>query len=667
MKKFISKPEDKLIEFFSIALLAIALYIMIAVILLLRSSVLHSEAIDLLEQNRAYCDGAINDFMDASDFMTAEAYEFALGGDPRHMTNYWLEVDEARTRDKAIQELIHSGLNKEELSYALRAKAYSDGLIAGETWSMRLVCESRGIPRELMPKEVRSYTLSASDEALSPAEKQRCAQNYLFGGTYTSGKAAIRSAVRDFHNGLTMRLDSAARAALEERRASSRSGIISISAMIIILIIAIVLYLIIMDRKNRELSGALEKAQAASSAKSYFTSRMSHEIRTPLNAVLGYLAIARGETNIKKQREYLDKGETAARNLLNIVNDVLDLSSIENRRLKLSHEAFSLPKLISDMQILYAAMAENKGVALEISVSGASASKTVLGDRQRTQQILANLLSNAIKFTPRGGTVRLSALAESSAGQGSRVIVRYTVQDNGIGISPDFMPHVFEPYEQADAGTAQKYGGTGLGLSIVKNMAELMGGTVSVKSEPGKGSLFAVVLPYDAGPAAAASERDSGGAETASAGAAATGSQGGSGRLSGMRILLAEDNQMNREIATAFLSALGASVFSAADGLEAAELFERSAPGSFDVILMDIMMPRLSGYEATKRIRACGRRQAADIPIIAMTANAFSEDVQAALDAGMNGHLAKPFDIEELVQLLAPYAGRSQSSGQGHE
>ncbi|MCH3942279.1 MAG: ATP-binding protein [Atopobiaceae bacterium] len=655
-------------------LILLSVVVMSGMLFILNQSNQRSAALDQMETNRAYCEQAINDFSNASDYLTNEVWQYAMDGDPAHLSNYWNDVDVARTRDAAIQKLLHSDLSDQEATHVMRAKAYSDSLLVSETWAMRMLAEGFGLDEPSMPAEVRAYKLTSTDEALSPDDKIASARAFLYGTSYEQSKQTIRGTVQSFHADLTARMEASASASLETGGRMSAIATVAAIVLTIALVIAVVVYSRSMGRKNSELEGALAQARAASEAKSYFTSRMSHEIRTPLNAVMGYLSLAKDEERPERKDEDLAKCDMAAQNLLNIVNDVLDLSAVENMRMKLAHDPFSLAALLTNLEVVYSTQASTKGVTLVVAERDVSCD-ALMGDRMRLNQILTNLLSNALKFTPEGGSVTLqvtqgSADAAGGAGAASEGIARrvpltFSVTDTGIGMSEDFLPHVFEPYEQADAEIGQKFGGTGLGLSIVKKMAEMMGGTVLATSELGHGSTFTVSLPFDEASAEQAAQLEDASRERAE-------KPGGAGvkaarklQLAGMRLLLAEDNLMNSEIAQEILRRNGAEVDTAENGQEAVDAFCSSAPGTYDAILMDIQMPRMDGYEATAAIRNSTHTDAQAIPVIAMTANAFQEDVRRALDAGMNAHTPKPLDVPQMLDTIEGLVAefRSQEPG----
>lgn len=632
------KKSGKSFTLLSVIVVALSVCVLGAMLWLMQGAISRTERINALEEERAYCETAINEFSNASDEMTGLVWQYAADGREEHMQAYWAEVETAQQRDKAVQKLLHADLTEREMTHVLRAKSYSDALVIGETWSMRLLAESYGVPESRMPERVRTYVLSADDEALSLAEKREHARNYLFGAVYADSKAAIRGMVQSFHTDLTARLEDASAAALAAGRRQYAFGIATVLLLAAAMILLLIVYSRVVNGKNRQLRRAFEQAEAASAAKSYFTSRMSHEIRTPLNAVLGYLALAAETEDGEKRTDSLKKSRIAALSLLGIVNDVLDLSAIENGKMKLAEEPFSVPVLLEDLRVVYAAQAERKQVALEIGTAPEVTGAALLGDRVRLQQILGNLLSNALKFTPAGGRVTLRA-AQNDAGTCVETV--YTVTDTGIGVKPEFLPHVFEPYEQQDAAVAQRYGGTGLGLSIVRGLAEMMGGSVTAENGEAGGARFTVRVPNRRAPE-----------QPADAPAPAEQPAAAADALRGMRLLLAEDNAMNSEIAQALLRQRGAEVTAVGNGREAVDAFVRAGAGAFDAILMDIMMPEMDGYEAARRIRASGAADAATVPIIALTANAFAADVRLAMEAGMNRHLAKPIDPAVLTATL---------------
>ncbi|MEA4928986.1 MAG: ATP-binding protein [Candidatus Limiplasma sp.] len=391
------------------------------------------------------------------------------------------------------------------------------------------------------------------------------------------------------------------------------------------------------EEKSRQLREALAVARAASEAKGEFTAYISHEIRSPLNALLGYLTLARSYIGDAQQlSDCFVKSEYAANHLLQLINDVLDMGAIESGKLQIAANRFDLETLLETLAAIYNAQARNRG--LLYSVEGAEQpERYLIGDDLRLKQVLANLLSNAMKFTPRGGTVTLRARQET-AGEG-RVRMLFSVADTGAGMTESFQKQLFQPFTQQDANVAARYGGSGLGLNIAKHLTDLMGGTITVVSAPGQGSTFtvALTLPVDTTKRELTERQPDARAY-----------------FQGMRLLLVEDNDMNMEIASELLKQAGGFLIeTAANGREAVDRFTAAPAGTFDAILMDVRMPVMDGYEATRAIRASERADAASIPILAMTADAFASDILMAKEAGMNGHISKPIDIHRVLLTLS--------------
>lgn len=529
-----------------------------------------------------------------------------------------------------------------------------------------------------------------------------------------------------------------------------------------------------LKRQQKILQDALLVAQKANDAKRDFLSRMSHEIRTPMNAIIGMSAVAFNYLDDKKRTaDCLSKITFSSKHLLMLLNDVLDMSKIENGKLNIRQELFDLKNLVTSLADINYGLATAKGLAFEIVISGFK-DELLLGDSMRVNQILLNLLSNAIKFTPKGGSVRLEIRMLRSASD--KIWLRFIVKDSGIGMKKEFLEHLYEPFEQADNGIARKYGGTGLGMAITKNLVAIMDGTIEVESQEGAGTTFMVDLPFgvskvDKKTAAEMEEmrvlvvdddndtcehaavllkgmgvnvdwalngfeaiekvrsacEDDGrcydvcfidwcmpeldGIETArrmrryvgpdvliiiisaydwsgieeqakaagvnafiakpffasnlyntlltvsrkpELGFSAVGNKE-TYDFGGKKVLLVEDNELNMEIASELLKFVNLQVEHAENGKVAVDIFRNSKEKEYALIFMDIQMPLMNGYDAARCIRSSEHPAAGTIPIIAMTANAFNDDVQAAFDAGMNGHLAKPIDVEVLYKTIARY------------
>ncbi len=560
------------------------------------------------------------------------------------------------------------------------------------------------------------------------------------------------------------------------------------ACILILLVLCMAMFLVILssrqknllriEAKNAQLSEAIAHADQASKAKSTFLARMSHEIRTPMNAIMGLTTIAKTNIDDKaKVEDSLSKIESSSKILLNIINDVLDMSAIESDKLKIAHQPFDLKELLTSITALYYTQCKQKDIAFELNCAEVTEER-LIGDPLRVNQILLNFLSNAYKFTNPGGSV--SVRVSETAKRDTTVFFRITVSDTGIGMSEDMQKRLFHRFEQENASTAQLHGGSGLGMSITKNLVELMQGSVKVESELGKGSAFTVDIPFEINPSAPGIDSqklkriralivdDSEDAceytsivldrigvnyDIASSGAKAlsmleeTYAQGSGYDIcfldwkmpgitgieltqqirerfdadtviiivsaydvseieeeaktagvnlfiakplfqstvfnllmslsggqyakapveqenydfSGKRVLLAEDNALNSEIATELLDMVNMAVDRAENGQIAVELFETSAPGTYDGILMDIQMPVMDGYEAARQIRKSRHPQAKTIPIWAMTANAFNEDVAEALSSGMDGHIAKPIDTAVLYQSLQESFSKGKS------
>lgn len=417
--------------------------------------------------------------------------------------------------------------------------------------------------------------------------------------------------------------------------------------VVVFILLIVVAAIILVARAKIKAAGIqnnLEKEKAANQAKSEFLSRMSHEIRTPMNGIIGMSAIALQHLdNPDKVADCLGKVTLSSKHLLALINDVLDMAKIESGKIEFKMEAFDFPTFLKDLEDLYAGEALGKGIRYETILAGAL-DEPVAGDAMRLNQILFNLLSNALKFTPHGGSIKLRV--SPIRHEEERIWMRFEIIDTGCGIAEENYKKIFESFEQEHAGINHAYGGTGLGLSIVKNFTELMGGSVQVTSTVGSGSTFTVELPFGRVTDPVRTNRHDRRAADTKANAAPT------YKFTGKRILLAEDNEINLEIAIELVEATGASVEAARDGAEALEKFEGSEIGYYDLILMDVLMPRMDGYESTLRIRALQRADAQTIPIFAMTANAFAEDEEKSRKAGMNVHISKPLEVKALYEKL---------------
>lgn len=411
----------------------------------------------------------------------------------------------------------------------------------------------------------------------------------------------------------------------------------------------IFLSLIIIGEKHRahlqaereiQLQDALEKANRANAAKSDFLSRMSHDIRTPLNGIIGCLTIA--EAN-KNNPELLDQNRknmrVAANHLLTLIDDILNMSKLEDNKVELAHTAFDVRHLGNDILTITEMLAKENNITLHLDSSSYNLPHPyVYGSTLHVRQIFVNILNNAVKYNKPGGEIYVKL--ESGACDEKNISYICTIQDTGIGMSPEFMSHLFDPFSQEKVDARSVFQGTGLGMSIVKSLVDKMNGTIEVKSEQNVGTTFTVTIPFEIAPQEAVSEVTDDSAVTS---------------IRGVKILLAEDNDLNLEIVTELLEQQGAIITPARNGKEAVTIFENNAPGTFDVILMDIMMPVMDGLEACRTIRSLNRPDASTIPVIALTANAFFEDAKKCLDAGMNAHLTKPIDMKKMTQTIGNF------------
>ena len=390
------------------------------------------------------------------------------------------------------------------------------------------------------------------------------------------------------------------------------------------------------EKYKAELLIAAKKAEAANEAKTEFLQRMSHDIRTPINGICGFVNMAdHYADDIKKQTEYRTKVKEASNLLLELVNDVLDMSKLESGEIVLEEIPFNLSSIFKEVFVVIEQMASEQNIQIEWEKKGII-HRDFIGSPGYVKRVMMNILSNAVKYNRENGHIYISCM-EIPSEQPGMTTMEFVCRDTGIGMTEEFQKCVFEPFAQEHTGSRTKFAGTGLGMSIAKNLIEKMGGSISFESKEGAGTTFVIQVPFKIDPDADKREEQRDVSEKS---------------IKGLHILLAEDNELNMEIAEFVLQNVGADVTKAWNGQEAVELFRKSEPGGFDIILMDIMMPVMNGYEATKMIRSLDREDAKTIPIIAMTANAFTEDRLKAKEAGMNEHIVKPLDVELLIKVI---------------
>ena len=411
-----------------------------------------------------------------------------------------------------------------------------------------------------------------------------------------------------------------------------------------------------MEESNKKLkkakditTEALQTAENANKAKTDFLSNMSHDIRTPMNAIIGMTSLIRHDAGNKaKVIEYADKIDISSQHLLGIINNVLDMSKIEAGKTVFKYTDFSILDFITELNTIFHSQIDEKNQTLTI-IKENIRHEWVNGDQVHLMQIFSNLVSNAVKYTQEGGKIQF-LVEECETKSSVYAKYRFLVSDNGMGMSADFKDTIFDAFTRAESSMTNKIQGTGLGMAITKNLVEAMGGTIDVKSELGQGSCFEVLIDLRI-----AEDRFVSSAEQAEK------DEPAGNVLKGMRFLCAEDNELNAEILMELLKIEGAECTICENGKRVLEAFEQSAPGDYDMILMDVQMPVMNGYEATKAIRRSSHELAMTIPIIAMTANAFSEDIQHSLAAGMNAHVSKPVEMKVLEKTI-----RSIKSGGGH-
>lgn len=395
---------------------------------------------------------------------------------------------------------------------------------------------------------------------------------------------------------------------------------------------------------QERLEASMQQAMKASMAKTDFLRRMSHDIRTPINAIVGMVEMGdRFPEDMERQKYFRGKIRESSKLLLELVSDILTVNKLDSGTYTMAEEPFILGEVLREVVTVTEMQAQERGLDLRADLSE-NMTENVIGNRVQLGRVLMNIASNAVKYNRKNGYIVLTARELSS--DGNMTVIEFECRDNGIGMSEEFQAHMFEPFMREDETIQSVYGGIGLGLSIVKRLVEKMYGTIRVKSKKGEGTTFTLIIPFKI------DKNYKPGKQAESAPVAAD-------AIRGVNILLVEDNAMNMEIAEFLLSDSGANVTKAWNGREAVDIWKRSAAGEFDIILMDLMMPEMSGTEAARLIRAADREDAKTIPIVAMTANAFADDVRECLEAGMNAHLAKPIDAKKIIGTVVKYVNKA--------
>ena len=482
---------------------------------------------------------------------------------------------------------------------------------------------------------------------------------WVRGTTAAATDAAVKSMSIAYGHALNSNGIATGATVLDEYRSFLYSGFDQVTNIVIrntvlqfamILVALLLIFAVYSTVQKRHITAVEEKLEAEenSAAKSTFLSNMSHDIRTPMNAIIGYVTLAKQEKDLsQRSRTYLDKIEASSGHRLTLINDVLEMSRIESGRMELAPVPTDVRKMLQEVKDLFATQMETKGLDYTVTWEGVTDFR-VLCDQNRFDRVLMNLISNAYKFTPEGGAVTVTMT--QTGREEDKASYRVSVKDTGMGMSPEFAARVFEAYERERTNAVENIQGTGLGTAITKSIVELMGGGIEVFSEQGKGSEFVVSVAFPLDPRAMA---DEGTGERSAAEESA---------FAGMRLLLVEDNPTNLEVEQAMLEQAGFVVDAASNGEEGAEIIAASRPGEYAAVLMDVEMPVKNGLEATRLIRSLKNRELAKIPIIAITAKAFSEDIADALEAGMDGHIPKPINMKTVLEIMTDVLLRDDRS-----
>ena len=621
------------------------------------------------------CQSAGSEMQEASDYLTDQARQFAMTGDPVYMENYFTESRETQRRNHALTVLGTYFADTEAYVDLQQSFAESVELMDTEYYSMRLVCEAAGLSQDLWPEQVAATALSPEDQQLSPEEMQEKARDILLDADYQEMKESIDADAKKCTNELL--------AQTQELSEHYKHLFRIIYIFMIVGLIGVTILSGVLFREKhqleayqKELETAKEAAEASNAAKTRFLFNMSHDIRTPMNAILGFSRL------LEKHRHddelfahHLSGIRTSGGYLLDIINNVLDMARIENGKL-VPQEIMIRPENMNErVEAVFGGEFERKQLHYHYQSSGPM--KAIYTDPVLVSKVVLNVIGNAVKYTPEGGDITF-ALEQIETAPGF-CEMRMTITDTGIGMSEEFAAHAFEAFERERNSTQSGIQGTGLGLGIVKGILDCLKGQVEIESCPGAGTTVRICIPQrlaeiaehyaalgitvaendplpavetDPVPATAVDVRDLQ-ADAPDPSEEDVSDSDAMPDFSGKRILMAEDNDFNAEIAAEILEDTGVSVERAEDGLVCVEMLRQAEAGYYDLILMDIQMPNLDGLGAARQIRAFEDPEKASIPIFAMTANAFAEDRQHSMEAGMNEHLAKPIDVDKLMQALA--------------
>ncbi len=619
----------------------------------------------------------------ASDHLTKNVQNFVITGDQSYLDDYFKEANETKQREKAIEDL----RQMEEIDFLLtlleKSVNESMDLMELEYEAMRYGAEGYGLDIPSLPEEIKETVLPDEAASMSDQEKIERSREIVFSKEYSDHKdiiSAYESQYMDETSKIMNDLQTGMQDDMSHLIAIFRLSVLVIAFLGIMLFITISRMIVLplnhavsdmseekkiqniegtyeirymanaynefyedISEQNKALKIANEKAQAASVAKTNFLFNMSHDLRTPMNAIIGFTNLAERHIDDKEAvKDYLSKISNSSDLLLSLINDVLEMARIENGKAQIQLAPENIIEILEQMEHIVRVQANDKNQ--ELTFENDVKHEYVLCDRLKLNQIAMNLISNAIKYTNENGHILVSLKEEDRKDEDrmSEGTARYIlkVKDDGIGMSEEFQKKIFEPFEREKNSTVSRITGTGLGMSITKNLIDLMGGEISLQSAPGKGSEFTVSFDFTISEKTDTIEK--GNIVQIEEPAAA---------CAGYRILVVDDNEINRLIATELLKDMGYETKEACDGQEAIDIIKNADAEDFDLILMDIQMPTVNGYEAAKAIRKLDS-PLASIPIIALTANAFEDDVRNAEEAGMNGHVAKPINIEQLEKTL---------------
>lgn len=607
---------------------------------------------------------------DASDYLTDEVRKFVVTGNLGYMKKYWKEVKITRSREKAMEAFDTSAIPEKELKLLKTAKNNSDLLISTEQRAMKLAAYSQQIPENKLDPEVRNYVLNVEDQKLSKKEAGVRAAKLVFGKDYEDDKTVISGCIKEFQQ----RMDRLLKNHLYEARTHTGLAVSSqtvvLSAAFVFVAAAMFFFYrlsvspvlehtskirhieekdtgpVLSVRGSRELrtfaekfNQMYEKLITAGNEKSRFFSNMSHEIRTPLNSILGYETLMRDTDLSDKQEQYLDIMEEASETLLNLINQILDISKLESGKMKLEEETMRTREFFSGILDMFRYQADNKHLRLELSVDD-TVPEILRADVGKLRQILLNLLSNSFKFTEEG---KILLGIKASAGAGKDLLLTVSVSDTGSGIKKQDLSRIFQPFEQSGEPDGHFYGGTGLGLAISRNLAHFLGGSLEAESCEREGACFTLKLPVRKGEKSASGNHEK---------SPAAGREQKLALLKGRKVLLVEDNDVNRRMEGELLRKYGLITSSASRGREAVRLCQDE---KFDIIFMDIRMKPLDGFQTAKEILYATKNF--DTYIAAMTADVETCTIQRIYREGMKGFLAKPFSSAQLEDLLLHTCG----------